>query len=439
MRMSKKLALLLPTLLPAAGALPSGGRIPGILADVRRQEERRRRRKEQRHGRPETEILLAHDRDRFVGGGETDDTDVETLRFDQRLDHSSDENEREFETFPQRYFYTSRFVSENKGGGDKGGGEGALAFLCVGGEGPPLDPSVLVDSVHCTGDMIALAEKLHEERGMDVHLFALEHRFYGESFPMQNERGGDEGRVEAEGDGSGLLRGAEAEVEGEDEGEDEDESEDEDEDEAFEVDLSHLSSRQAVKDIVSFVKSPEVAKKIGSSKVTWITFGGSYPGMLSAWSHLLHPSVIFAAVSNSAPLQAELDFKEYKEVVGRDLSDAAVGGSDECLRIVREGHEQVVAALEGRGHEGEEEERERSGEDEDGVERVANMFDVCGGAKQLKASRRNMEAFVGEIEFVSIFACGVGSTPAELCMNANSCGLTLPGLIQHPSLSCLSH
>ena len=32
----------------------------------------------------------------------------------------------------------------------------------VGGEGPSLDESVLIDSVHCSGDMLELARILHE-------------------------------------------------------------------------------------------------------------------------------------------------------------------------------------------------------------------------------------------------------------------------------------
>lgn len=59
----------------------------------------------------------------------------------------------------------------------------SLAFLCVGGEGPALDKSVLVDSVHCSGDMLELAQYIHKEYNISVYLFALEHRYYGKSYP----------------------------------------------------------------------------------------------------------------------------------------------------------------------------------------------------------------------------------------------------------------
>ena len=55
-------------------------------------------------------------------------------------------------------------------------------------------------------------------------------------------------------------------------------------------DLTYLSSRQAVRDVVQFVQSDETAQHLGGlNNVKWVTFGGSYPGMLSAWSRLLYP------------------------------------------------------------------------------------------------------------------------------------------------------
>ena len=111
--------------------------------------------------------------------------DVEILYFNQRLDHFSNDAMITTTTttssyFKQRFFYSPRYATFSGGGG--GGPRGnrgkkraaaPLAFLCVGGEGPDMDSSVLIDSVHCTGDMIGLAEKLHVEHGREVHLFAL--------------------------------------------------------------------------------------------------------------------------------------------------------------------------------------------------------------------------------------------------------------------------
>lgn len=73
--------------------------------------------------------------------------DVETLFFDQRLDHFSESDDANASvTFRQRYFYSGRYVQHETVGQ---GTRQTAAFLCVGGEGPSLKASVLVDSVHC--------------------------------------------------------------------------------------------------------------------------------------------------------------------------------------------------------------------------------------------------------------------------------------------------
>ncbi|KAL7535004.1 hypothetical protein ACHAXR_008154 [Thalassiosira sp. AJA248-18] len=350
----KNLAPLLAlALLHLTNAIPPRRRIPDILERIKQQQQ-------QQQQKPE--LQLTQD-----GASKEDDAagDVLVSYFDQRLDHfSKEDNVNNYATFKQRYFYTPRFVQQSGSKSEGGGDKNALAFLCVGGEGPALDASVLVDSVHCTGDMIELADKLSKEHGYDVHLFALEHRYYGESFPTQNQ--------------IGHLRG-------------------EGGDDEFEVDYTYLSSRQAVQDIAEFVKSSEAMEHLNSSQdsektIQWITFGGSYPGMLSAWSHLLHPDAIFAAVSSSAPIQARLDFQQYNEHAGSDLEDEFVGGSKQCHDIVKEGHEQVVAILEGQSDEG----NEDGDSAKDGLDRLATLFDVCGGADSLRESKRNQEAFVGD-------------------------------------------
>jgi hypothetical protein len=57
-----------------------------------------------------------------------------------------------------------------------------------------------------------------------------------------------------------------------------------------------------------------------------VTFGGSYPGALSAWARLRLPHLVTAAVSTSSPVLASFDFLEYNAVVGRSLAQPLVGG-----------------------------------------------------------------------------------------------------------------
>jgi serine protease 16 len=48
----------------------------------------------------------------------------------------------------------------------------------------------------------------------------------------------------------------------------------------------------------------------------WVTWGGSYPGMLAGWARLKYPHLFHAAVASSAPVKAQLDFQGYVERSG---------------------------------------------------------------------------------------------------------------------------
>lgn len=274
--------------------------------------------------------------------------DIQSLFLTQTLDHFTDDDA----TFQQRYFYTDRYIHKDSNSSNKN--RKSAAFLCIGGEGPSLSSHVLVDSVHCTGDMLGLAAKLHNE-DWDIHVFALEHRYYGESFPSA------------------------------------------DEDMPNYDDLTHLSSRQAIHDVIEFVQSPDIANQL-QDNIQWITFGGSYPGMLSAWSRLLYPNVITGAVSSSAPVQPELDFSQYYDHIAQDLKDATIGGSDACHDIFVEGHEEIVNALEGKSFP----DQEEAGGDV--IEYIAQLFNVCDGADVIRDNDRNIGVFIGD---------GVISVPSQ--------------------------
>ena len=218
----------------------------------------------------------------------------------------------------------------------------------VGGEGPSLTTDVLVSSVHCTGDMIELAKRLHDSstHNADVHLYALEHRYYGKSYPkFYNDDGTEASPVSND-------------------------------------NLVYLSSKQALADAAHFVSTVIIPRAIRQqTKVKVITFGGSYPGMLAAWARLKYPHLIHGAVSNSAPVQAQLDFPEYNDRVAYDLANSGVGGSDDCLRIFDDGHDEIARLLASR--------------DVDSRRQVATLFNVCGGEATL-VDKKNISAFLGD-------------------------------------------
>jgi hypothetical protein len=98
-----------------------------------------------------------HHRQNFILNEKNND--VQELFLEQPLDHFATDYKDKYPnaTLHQRYFYTSRYVNQKN--------ESFVpmyVFLCIGGEGPYLDRSVLWDSVHCTGDMLDLAKILYE-------------------------------------------------------------------------------------------------------------------------------------------------------------------------------------------------------------------------------------------------------------------------------------
>ena len=285
--------------------------------------------------------------------------DVQVHYLKQSLDHFRLEDERQFE---QRYFYTDRYVNPQA--------TREYVFLCVGGEGPALTKAVLVDSVHCTGDMIETARRLYEKGDFSIHLYALEHRYYGKSYP---KFGPDNSPVTNE-------------------------------------NLVYLSSRQAQADLAHFVATQNA---VLGDNLAWITFGGSYPGMMAAYARLRFPHYIAAAVSSSAPIQPILDFAAYNNHVAKVLNDTAVGGSPACLRVFVEGHAALTEMV----------------QDPHNHAQLASDFGLCD-AQQLAENPRNVEMWLGD----GVVQLGTqGNDPScdePLCNIAKKCGALLQARIQ---------
>ena len=178
--------------------------------------------------------------------------------LDQRLDHFDRENPS---VFSQRYFLNTTHW--------KGASSDAPIFLCVGGEGPPLTFEVLIASDHCN-DMTELAPK------HGALMLALEHRYYGRSIP-----GGD---LSTE-------------------------------------NLKWLNSEQALEDIGHFISViSEQFELTGNNK--WVTWGGSYPGMMAALARYRFPHAVHAAVSSSSPMQPQVALIKN---IGNNHSDSDIG------------------------------------------------------------------------------------------------------------------
>jgi len=199
----------------------------------------------------------------------------DTVRWftEQRVDHFDPLNQ---DVWSQRYFINDTFY----------GGMGSPVFLCVGGEGPALEPSVVqTGGVHCAL-MVDLAKKY------GALILALEHRFYGQSLPK-----------------------ADYSVES----------------------LRFLSSKQALEDIALFRKYIHDKLNMEDMYTSWATFGGSYPGMLAGWARLKYPHLFAASVASSAPVEAVADMEGYNNFVASSMLDMTIGGAPECLWKVSAG------------------------------------------------------------------------------------------------------
>mmetsp|Transcript_85057 Transcript_85057/g.214338 ORF Transcript_85057/g.214338 Transcript_85057/m.214338 type:complete len:572 (-) Transcript_85057:397-2112(-) len=253
----------------------------------------------------------------------------------QKQDHFDPQNSV---TWCQRYFVNATFWNRHKGG---------PVFVCVGGEGPAFSDDVLYHSNHCN-DMTELAPQV------GALLFAVEHRFYGYSIPNVSDL---------------STRNLDR----------------------------FLSSQQAAADLASFHAFARKEYKI-CPMAKWVTFGGSYPGMLASYARLLYPDLFHAAVASSAPVQAAVDFPGYLDVVAEALAVAnyEVGGSAACLAAVSQGHDAIGRLL-------------KTGEGKRDLER---RFELCGD-KPL------------DIEANIALWVGFGVIPVDAQSNAPECDTPL--------------
>jgi pimeloyl-ACP methyl ester carboxylesterase len=135
------------------------------------------------------------------------------------------------------------------------------------------------------------ADPIWMEQGMWVEYakkfkalcFQLEHRFYGKSHPTQVEKLLNIWIF------CNMLANQDMSVKN----------------------LVYLSSEQALADLAFYIRSMN-RKYVLPKEVQWVTFGGSYPGSLSAWMRLKYPHLVHAAVSASGPLLAVADFSGRK-------------------------------------------------------------------------------------------------------------------------------
>ena len=103
--------------------------------------------------------------------------------------------------------------------------------------------------------------------------------------------------------------------------------------------LVHLSSPQALADVAAFVPVINARYNLSASH-PWIVTGGSYSGSLAAWARLKYPHLFIGSLAISGPLQASVDFRQYLEVVQAVLPA-------NCSSFLRAGNDAVSNLLAG--------------------------------------------------------------------------------------------
>jgi len=186
-------------------------------------------------------------------------------------------------TWNQRYLINSTFFD----------GTGPV-FLCVGGEGPGFTEDVVISGTEHAHEMILAAEQ------HGALILALEHRYYGQSLPTKD---------------------------------------------FSTANLKWLSSPQALEDLAAFVAHINAQHGLQGQTNRWITFGGSYPGMMASFARLKYPHLIYGSIASSAPVQAVSNMQGYMDVMSENFKLADVGGSETCYSAIKDAFTEVGTLL----------------------------------------------------------------------------------------------
>lgn len=246
-------------------------------------------------------------------------------------------------------------------------GDGYPIFFMIGGEGP-------IDGRYVTSLDYVLYAKTY-----NALLITLEHRFYGESIPTAD---------------------------------------------LSDANMKYLSSQQALADLANFRQA--ITKDLNAPNSKWITFGGSYPGCLSAWARLKYPHLFAGSISTSGPVLAELNFVQYLEVVEASLT--YFGGSS-CPQAIQQATNQIQTML----------------TTSSGKSQVQSLFKVCAPLQSDDDIANFMSTLAGNIMGVvqynnegrggpnidDICAGMVGSDPLSAYVNVSN------ALLAESGASCL--
>ena len=77
----------------------------------------------------------------------------------------------------------------------------------------------------------------------------------------------------------------------------------------------------------------------------WVLFGASFNGVIAAYSRSKYPHLFHGAVISSSPIHATVHMGNYNNHIALTYANSEVGGSDECVKVIRDGHEMIRTKL----------------------------------------------------------------------------------------------
>ncbi|EER09818.1 conserved hypothetical protein [Perkinsus marinus ATCC 50983] len=227
---------------------------------------------------------------------------------DQLVDHFTDNRAHAREKWCQKYLYNDEFSSRDRC-------HRPVVLLYTGGESPGLSDDIVTAS-NVADDMMSLAKEI------GAVAMALEHRYYGVEKPTKK-----------------LSRKVLEKT--------------------FTVD-------QALADVARF--RDYAATKYNLENAQFVTFGGSYPGVVAAWARAVYP---------------ESSLQLYNNAAADAFANELVGGSIACATAIKQAHAEVGQML----------------EDEKLRRKLERTFNICGTNMLEEHDNRRLWTAEGVLSF----------------------------------------
>ncbi|TKR82703.1 hypothetical protein L596_016388 [Steinernema carpocapsae] len=103
--------------------------------------------------------------------------------------------------------------------------------------------------------------------------------------------------------------------------------------------IIYLTVEQALEDYSHFIDAMNAKFKFPNPR--WMTFGGSYPGSLSAWFRATYPKKTIGAVSTSSAVNVFTDYYGYVDNVQKNIRDV----DPNCEKHIREGFNKMISMM----------------------------------------------------------------------------------------------